>query len=143
MDPICVSRKQAANLSKYRSLVTSLALLFELADNENLDAVTEVSLAHSAQAAAWCDYLEAHARRVYGCIVSPELHAARERANHAATALYARLKKRRFALLDELHSLSGFEVKAHEAGVSHPATWGALALVYAQRSVLLAELAMA
>jgi hypothetical protein len=29
------------------------------------------------RAAAWCDYLEAHARRIYGCLVSPELHAAR------------------------------------------------------------------
>jgi putative DNA primase/helicase len=70
----------AAHLSKYRSLMPSLALLFELADNENLDAATEVSLAHASQAAAWCAYLEAHARRIYGCIVSPELHAARELA---------------------------------------------------------------
>jgi hypothetical protein len=37
-------------------------------------------LPHAQQAAAWCDYLEAHARRIYGCLVSPELHAARELA---------------------------------------------------------------
>jgi putative DNA primase/helicase len=69
-----------AHLSKYRSLMTSLALLFELADNENPDAATEVSLAHAAQAAEWCDYLEAHARRIYSSLTSPEVHAARELA---------------------------------------------------------------
>jgi putative DNA primase/helicase len=69
-----------AHLSKYRKLMPSLALLFELADNNLAEAATEVSLAHAAQAAAWCEYLEGHARRVYGCIVTPELHAARELA---------------------------------------------------------------
>ncbi|HLI30091.1 MAG TPA: YfjI family protein [Terriglobia bacterium] len=69
-----------AHLSKYRSLMPSLALLFELADSEDLSAA-RVSLPHARQAAAWCDYLEAHARRIYGCLVSPELHAARELAD--------------------------------------------------------------
>ena len=32
------------------------------------------------QAAAWCDYLESHARRVYSCIVTPQLRAAQELA---------------------------------------------------------------
>ncbi len=68
----------AAHLGKYRSLMPSLALLFELADSEDLTAPGNVSLTHAAQAAAWCEYLEAHARRIYGCLVSPELHAARE-----------------------------------------------------------------
>jgi len=54
----------------------SLALLFELADAERLEPGT-VSLAHAQQAAAWCAYLEAHARRIYGCLISPEIHAAR------------------------------------------------------------------
>lgn len=69
----------AAHLGKYRSLMPSLALLFELADAEELStAAGIVSLAHTQQAAAWCDYLEAHARRIYGCLASPEVHAARE-----------------------------------------------------------------
>lgn len=65
-----------AHLSKYRSLMPPLALLFELADIESSDMKT-ISLSHARQAAAWCDYLEAHAHRIYGCLVSPELHAAR------------------------------------------------------------------
>jgi len=67
-----------AHLAKYRSLLPSLALLFHLADTEDLSDGGEVSLAHAAQAVEWCEFLEAHARRIYGCIVSPELHAARE-----------------------------------------------------------------
>ena len=30
----------------------------------------------------FCEYLEAHARRVYACIVSPETRAARDLARH-------------------------------------------------------------
>ena len=30
---------------------------------------------------AWCEYLESHARRVYSCIVTPQLRAARELAD--------------------------------------------------------------
>lgn len=68
-----------AHLAKYRSLMPSLALLFELADGAgNTAAITEVSLDHAGQGAAWCEFLEAHARRIYACIVSAELHAARE-----------------------------------------------------------------
>ena len=32
------------------------------------------------QAAAWCEYLESHAQRVYSCVVTPQLRAARELA---------------------------------------------------------------
>lgn len=79
-----------SHLSKYRSLMPSLALLFELADmvgSVGFDgaslAVSQnfVSLEHTRQGAAWCEYLESHARRVYSCIVTPELRAARELAD--------------------------------------------------------------
>jgi putative DNA primase/helicase len=63
-----------SHLAKYRSLMPSLALLFELAD----EGTETVSLRHAQQAAAWCDYLESHARRVYSMIVSPERQAANE-----------------------------------------------------------------
>jgi putative DNA primase/helicase len=71
-----------SHLSKYRSLMPSLAVLFHLAEaaTGNGDADT-VSLRHAQQAAAWCDYLESHARRVYSCIVTPQLRAARELAD--------------------------------------------------------------
>jgi Protein of unknown function (DUF3987) len=70
----------ASHLAKYRSLMPSLALLFELAD----DGAGIVSLQHAKQAAAWCDYLESHVRRIYSMIVSPERQAAAELGRHLA-----------------------------------------------------------
>jgi hypothetical protein len=70
----------------------TLALLFELADHAAGDSVVfvgatpgesqnfSVSLEHTKQAAAFCDYLESQARRVYSCMVTPQLRAARELA---------------------------------------------------------------
>jgi Protein of unknown function (DUF3987) len=70
-----------SHLAKYRSLMPSLALLFELADQAaGPDNSDRVSLDHARQAAALCEYLEAHAVRIYSCVVSPELRAARELA---------------------------------------------------------------
>jgi putative DNA primase/helicase len=71
-----------SHLSKYRKLMPALAVLFHLAETAtgNGDADT-VSLRHAQQAAAWCEYLESHARRVYSCIVTPQLRAARELAD--------------------------------------------------------------
>lgn len=71
-----------SHLSKYRSLMPSLALLFELADAAAGGHFTDmVSLAHTRQAAAACEYFESHARRVYSCVVSPQLRAARDLAD--------------------------------------------------------------
>jgi len=70
-----------------------------------------------------------------------ELCRRRELANRAALALYERVKARRFELLDKAHDLSRLEQQAHEAGPDHPATWGALALVYRELPGVLAELA--
>ena len=68
-----------SHLSKYRKLMPALSLLFELAATVASGAELEsVSLSHARMAAAWCDYLESHARRVYSCIVTPQLRAARE-----------------------------------------------------------------
>lgn len=68
-----------SHLSKYRSLMPSLALLFHLA--EAARGGDTVSLNSARRAAAWCEYLESHARRVYSCIVTPQLRAARELAD--------------------------------------------------------------
>ena len=67
-----------SHLSKYRSLMPSLALLFALADDEK----GIVPLRHAQQAAAFCNYLESHARRVYSLIISPAAQAAAELGRH-------------------------------------------------------------
>jgi len=71
----------------------ALALLFELADraaggfdgfvgsNPGESQNSWVSLDHAKQAAAWCHYLESHARRVYSCVTSSRMRAAHELAD--------------------------------------------------------------
>jgi hypothetical protein len=75
-----------AHLAKYRSLMPSVAALFELSDclggGLGLRGEISISLNHAKQSAALCEYLEAHARRVYSCVVSPETRSARELARH-------------------------------------------------------------
>lgn len=75
-----------AHLSKYRSLMPSLAVLFCLAewagDGGELEAIP---LQSTQQAAAWCDYLESHAHRLYSCITTPQMRAARELARKLET----------------------------------------------------------
>ena len=71
-----------SHLSKYRKLMPALSLLFELASQVTNSCETDtISLEHARMAAAWCDYLESHARRVYSCVVTPQLRAARELAD--------------------------------------------------------------
>jgi Protein of unknown function (DUF3987) len=69
-----------SHLAKYRKLMPALALLFELADGGG----DNVSLEHARQSAAFCDYLESHARRIYSIIISPERQAAAELGRHLA-----------------------------------------------------------
>lgn len=67
------------HLGKYRSLMPSLALIFHLIDiADGTTVAAPVSLKGAELAAAWCDYLESHARRIYGLISNPTLHAAAE-----------------------------------------------------------------
>jgi len=67
-----------AHLAKYRSLMPSLALLTHLAEVADRDAaLTPVTVDAAARAAAWCEYLESHARRVYGMQAMAEVEGAR------------------------------------------------------------------
>lgn len=57
------------HLSKYRSLMPALALIdhiINVADQKK--ALGPVSLESAEKAAAWCDFLESHARRIYGML---------------------------------------------------------------------------
>jgi len=70
-----------AHLSKYRSLMPSLALLFALADGHT-DCVP---ISQARLACDWCDYLETHAKRVYSAQTRPEHHAAIALSKRLAT----------------------------------------------------------
>lgn len=61
-----------AHIAKFRSLLPSLALIFQLTDwAAGLSDRASVSLESVRRAASWCELLEAHARRIYqagGCM---------------------------------------------------------------------------
>lgn len=61
-----------AHLSKYRSLIPSLALLCHLADG-GAGPVDEMAM---IRAASWSDYLESHARRVFADALAPDVAPA-------------------------------------------------------------------
>ena len=75
------------HLSKFDSLMPSLALIFHLAEvaswnmslkRDDPEPSKSVSL-HCAQLAVeWCDYLETHARRIYGLAMRMSLQSARK-----------------------------------------------------------------
>ncbi|MEJ1382418.1 MAG: YfjI family protein [Candidatus Sedimenticola sp. (ex Thyasira tokunagai)] len=66
----------AEHLGKYRSLMPSLALIIHLVSVADNSADGQVSERAAMLAAAWCEYLEAHARRIYGMVTEPGRQAA-------------------------------------------------------------------
>jgi hypothetical protein len=61
-----------SHLVKYSKLMPALALITFLAEG----GTGAVSLPSAQRAAAWCDLLEAHARRVYASAVAGDVYAA-------------------------------------------------------------------
>ena len=70
-DPIMIE-----HLGKFRSLFPSLALIFHLIDIADGNTRGGISLEATKKAAAWCDYLESHARRIYGYVSDIGIKAA-------------------------------------------------------------------
>jgi hypothetical protein len=62
----------AEHLAKYRSLVPSLALIFHLIEG-NPGSVSVMSV---VMACEWADFLEKHAKRIYGLITNTSLKSA-------------------------------------------------------------------
>jgi hypothetical protein len=72
-----------SHLAKYRSLMPSLALVFQLI--EFVDGTGDggaVGLRATLQAAAWCEYLETHAARLYSSAENPSIEGARALLDH-------------------------------------------------------------
>jgi Protein of unknown function (DUF3987)/Domain of unknown function (DUF3854) len=85
-DPNVLQPPMIAHLAKFRGLMPKLASLFALADGIAYEQAVKqdavITLSHARQAAAFCEYLKSHAQRVYSCVISPEIRAARELARH-------------------------------------------------------------
>jgi Protein of unknown function (DUF3987) len=78
-----------SHLAKYRSLMPSLALVLHLIDGADAGVRGPVSGTAAERAAAWCQYLEAHARRLYATVT--------DRARVAAALLASRMARGRLA----------------------------------------------
>lgn len=72
----------AQHLAKYDKLFPALALIFHLVECASGTPRPKVSVENSIRAAAWCEFLEAHARRCYGLLVDDGLRAAQTLAMH-------------------------------------------------------------
>ncbi|MBI2603191.1 MAG: DUF3987 domain-containing protein [Deltaproteobacteria bacterium] len=67
-----------SHLSKYRSLMPSLALIFEVTDSLcEGDFPCELRKESTDLAIKWCEFLEKHARKAYGEFLEPDIVAGR------------------------------------------------------------------
>ena len=64
------------HLAKFDKLFPALALVFHLVDSATQGIRGPVTKEAALRAAAWCEYLEAHARRCYGLLKDDGLRAA-------------------------------------------------------------------
>lgn len=69
------------HLAKFDKLFPALALILHLADGAATGRRGPVTAEAALRAAAWCDYLEAHARRCYGLLTDDGLRAAQALAD--------------------------------------------------------------
>ena len=79
------------HLAKFDKLFPALALVFHLVDCAAHGVCGPVSKEAALRAAAWCEYLEAHARRCYGLLKddAPPTALDEEAARAGVTALLA------------------------------------------------------
>ncbi|MCP4996613.1 MAG: DUF3987 domain-containing protein, partial [Gammaproteobacteria bacterium] len=66
----------AQHLSKFDKLFPAIALILHLVECATTGQHSPVTAGAALRAAAWCDYLEAHARRCYGLLMDDGLRAA-------------------------------------------------------------------
>lgn len=71
----------AQHLAKFDKLFPALALILHLVDSAASGQCGPVTVEAALRAAAWCDYLEAHARRCYGLLTDDGLRAAQALAD--------------------------------------------------------------
>lgn len=61
------------HLAKYKKLMPALALIFHLVHTIGQGApANEVCAECAGRAMDWCEYLESHARRIYGIVTNPQ-----------------------------------------------------------------------
>ena len=72
-----------SHLAKYRSLMPKIALILYLIDTvDKGGSISLVPEVYALRAAAWCDYLESHAGRLYSAAQDPTIESAAELLKH-------------------------------------------------------------
>jgi hypothetical protein len=69
------------HLAKFDKLFPTIALILHLVESATTGIRGQVTKESALRAAAWCEYLEAHARRVYGLLTDDGLRAAQTLAD--------------------------------------------------------------
>ncbi len=114
------------HLGKFRSLMPGLALVFHLVDVADGKASGPVSLKAAELAAAWCAYLESHARRIYGMAEDITRRAAgvlaeKIRAGRLEDGFTARIvRQKNWSLLTEMEVVKDALAELVEAGWLRP-----------------------
>lgn len=108
------------HLSKYRSLMPSLAMVFHVADIADGAQPGPVSAHAAMMAAAWCQYLEAHARRVYGQTFDADTEAL-ERLGERLTELpnpfnLSDLTRKKWSGLTNSEEVESLLIRLYECG---------------------------
>ncbi|MCE5311460.1 MAG: DUF3987 domain-containing protein [Acidobacteriales bacterium] len=84
------------HISKYRSLMPSLALILHVAEKE--EHSTLIPLHRAVRAIEWCRYLESHLPRLYSCVIGS--------ANPSAELLAVRIKEGKLGQRFSIRELS-------------------------------------
>jgi phage/plasmid primase-like uncharacterized protein len=66
----------AQHLAKFEKLFSALSLIFHLVDCASFGSYGPIRAQSAQQAVAWCEFLEAHARRCYGLLADDGLRSA-------------------------------------------------------------------
>lgn len=69
------------HLSKFDKLFPAIALIFHLIECAATGVMGQVGKESALRAAAWCEFLEAHARRIYGLLTDDGMRAAQALAD--------------------------------------------------------------
>ena len=118
--------------AKYRSLMPSLALIFQTIDCVDAGTRGPVTCAAAERATAWCTYLDAHARRLYAMMtdagrVAAAVLATKIRSGRVASPFTAReVYRNEWAGLTEPRIVQGALEGLAELGWIRPETVRAL-----------------
>lgn len=124
----------AQHLAKFEKLFSALSLIFHLVDCASFGSYGPIRAQSAQRAVAWCEFLEAHARRCYGLLADDGLRSAQALADklrqsklsNGFTARDVRRNQWRYLTTDEAvqAALSWLEdegwLQANEVGGSGP-----------------------